>query len=451
MFSRHKKTDIIAGLDIGSSAVRLAVGQLVPGAEAPDLHIIGAAETPSEGVHRGVVSSIEDTVSSISTCLERAERMIGLPIESVWVGIPGSNVISDTSKGVVAVSKSDGEISMEDVERAIEAARTVATPLNYEILHVIPKSYTVDGQSGVTDPVGMTGVRLEVETQIIQGLSANIKNLTKAVYRTSLDINDLVLAILATAEAVTTEKQKDLGVAVLNIGSSLSSMAAYQDGDLLETWSFTVGSQHITADLTFGLRTSIEVAEKLKIEYGTPLIKQVGKNEQIDLQELGAGESEIVSRKYVADIIEARVEELLEQVERSLKRIGRNGLLPAGLILTGGGAKLNDLPEFAKQKLKMPVSLGYPLNVTSVTDKVNDLSFTTAIGLVRWGYLAGQSGAGGRVNVFSKNNLVDRLKKILKMLVPWSVNTEYSKFRIKFWRELSTFDITRLIDRIKMD
>lgn len=415
---RSQKTDIIAGLDVGSTAVRLAVGQLLSGNEAPQLHIIGAAENSSEGVHKGVVASIEEAISSISACLERAERMIGMPLESVWVGISGSNAISETSKGVVAVSKSDGEISVEDVERAIEAARTVATPLNYEILHVIPKSYTVDGQSGVTDPIGMTGVRLEVETQIVQGLSSQIKNLTKAVYRTGLDINDLVLSILAAAEAVTTEKQKDLGVAVLNIGSSSTSLVAYQEGDILDTWSFLIGSQHITGDLAIGLRTSIEVAEKLKIEYGTPLIKEVSKNEQIDLQEVGAAQSETVSRKYIAEIIEARVEELLEQVERSLKRIGRSGLLPAGLILTGGGAKLFGMADFAKQKLKLPVSLGYPLNITSVTDKVNDLSFTTAIGLVKWGYLALQSGEAARAHLFANKNLLGRIKKFLKMFVP---------------------------------
>lgn len=415
---RSQKNSIIAGLDIGSTAVRLAVGQLVPGTDNPKLHIIGAAEAPSEGVHKGVVTSIEETVTSITTCLERAERMIGQPVETAWVGISGSNIISETSKGVVAVSKSDGEITVDDVERAIEAARTVATPLNYEILHVIPKSYTVDGQIGVSDPVGMTGVRLEVETQIIQTLSSQIKNLTKAVYRTSLDINDLVLGILAAAEAVTTEKQKDLGVAVLNIGSSVSSLVAFQEGDILDIWSFLIGSQHITGDLAIGLRTSIEVAERVKIEYGTPLTKELNKNDQIDLQDLGAAETELIAKKYIAEIIEARVEELLEQVERGLKRIGRGGLLPAGLILTGGGSKLNDLAEFTKQKLKLPVALGYPLNITSVTDKVNDLSFATAIGLVKWGSLALETGANERSRGRSKNNILESVKKVLKMFVP---------------------------------
>lgn len=419
MFRRHKKNSIIAGLDIGSTAVRLAVGQIVPGAGEPELHVIGAADSLSEGVHKGVVASIEEAISSITACLERTELMIGLPIDSVWVGISASQVLAENSKGVVAVSKSDGEISIEDVERAIEAARTVATPLNYEIIHVIPTSYTVDGQGGVTDPVGMTGVRLEVETKIIQGLSTHIKNLTRAVYRTSLDINDLVLSILATTEAVLTDRQKDLGAVVLNIGSSATSMAAYQDGDILDTWSFPIGSQHITGDLAFGLRTSIEAAEKLKIEYGTPLPKEISKSEQIDLREFGAVESELVARRYVAEIIEARVGELLEQVDKGLKRLGgRGGMLPAGLILTGGGAKLCGLVEFAKQKLKLPVSLGYPLNITSVTDKVNDLSFTTAIGLLKWGYLATRSGSVGRVSSSSKRDLFGKAKKFLKMLVP---------------------------------
>lgn len=419
MFGRKSPhQEIIAGLDVGSTAVRLAVGQLVPSGEKTELHIIGAAEAPSEGVHKGVVTSIEDVVSSISACLERAERMTALPIKSVWVGISGSHIISEESKGVIAVSKPDGEVSEEDVERAIEAARTVATPLNYEILHVIPKNYTVDGQVGIKDPIGMTGVRLEVDTQIIQGLSAQIKNLTKAVYRTGLDIDDLVLSILATAEAVVTERQKELGVAVLNIGGATTSLVIFEEGDILDIAVLSIGSEHITSDVAIGLRTSIDVAEKLKLEYGSALPKDIGKKEELDLFDLGEAEHEVISRKYACEIIEARAEEILMKVDEIFKKLNRSGMLPAGVILTGGGSKLSGLVELAKRRLRLPATLGYPLNLTSVTDKINDLSFAAAIGLVRWGAMSAQSGSGKLENLISRFGSVGKVKKWVKSLVP---------------------------------
>ncbi|MBI5023048.1 MAG: cell division protein FtsA [Candidatus Magasanikbacteria bacterium] len=419
MFGRKvSHQEIIVGLDVGSTAIRLAVGQLVPSGDKTELHIIGAAEAASEGVHKGVVTSIEDVVSSISSCLERAERMIGLPIKTAWVGISGSHIISEESKGVIAVSKSDGEISEEDVERAIEAARTVATPLNYEILHVIPKNYTVDGQVGIKDPIGMTGVRLEVDTQIIQGLSAQIKNLTKAVYRTGLDIDDLVLSILATAEAVVTERQKELGVAVLNIGGATTSLAVFEEGDILDIAVLSIGSEHITADVAIGLRTSIDVAEKLKLEYGSALPKDIGKKEELDLFDLGESEHEVISRKYGCEIIEARAEEILTKVDDIFKKLGRSGMLPAGVVLTGGGSKLPGLVELAKRKLRLPAALGYPLNLTSVTDKINDLSFASAIGLVRWGAMSRQSGSGKLENLITRFGSMGKVTKWMKSLVP---------------------------------
>ena len=201
MFSKKTSIELITGLDIGSTAVRVSVGKLdLSGDKNSNLQIIATVEVPSEGVHKGVVTSIEEAVSSISYALEQTERVVGVPVEHAWIGISGSHISSQESRGVVAVAKSDGEISMEDVERAVEAARTVATPLNYEILHVLPRNYTVDGQTGIKDPVGMSGIRLEVETRIIQGLSSYINNLTKAVYRTGIDIDDLVFSILASAE-----------------------------------------------------------------------------------------------------------------------------------------------------------------------------------------------------------------------------------------------------------
>jgi cell division protein FtsA len=386
--------DIIAGLDIGSSAIRLAVGQVIGDQEK--IHIIGSAEVPAEGISKGIISSIEDAVSSISACLEKAERMVGMPIDRAWVGISGSHIISQESHGVVAVSRSDGEISEADVERAIEAARTVATPQNYEILHVIPKSFTVDGQAGIKDPVGMTGVRLEVDTQIIQGLSSQIKNLTKAVYRPGINIEDLVLSILATAEAVLTNRQKELGVAVINIGGSTTSLAIFEEGDILHTAVLPIGADHITSDIAIGLRIPIDTAEKIKLEYGTAFAEGISKREEIDIGALEGKESNFVSRKYIAEITEARVEEIFEKIDHELKKIDKSGKLPAGIVLTGAGAKLNGLVEAAKKQLRLPASLGQPINVTSAIDKVNDPAFATAIGLVVWGsQLQGRQSRGG--------------------------------------------------------
>lgn len=386
--------EIIAGIDIGSTTVRIAAGQRV--GETGAMHIIGAAEVPAEGISKGIVSSIEDAVSSISSCLERAERMVGVQIPTAWVGISGSHIISQESRGVVAVARSDGEISEDDVARAIEAAQTVATPPNYEILHVIPKSFIVDGQVGIKDPIGMTGVRLEVDTQIIQGLGSQIKNLTKAVYRTGLNINDLVLSILATSEGVLSSRQKELGVVVVNIGGSTTSMAVFEEGDIVHTAVIPVGSDHITSDIAIGLRIAIDTAEKIKIEFGSASSVNIGKRDEVDIGELEGQDPTLVSRKYIAEITEARVEEIFEKVDHELKKIDRSGKLPAGVVLTGGGAKLNDIVEAAKKLLRLPAVIGTPQNVTSAIDKINDPTFATAVGLVLWGsQVAGQHRRGG--------------------------------------------------------
>ncbi|MFA5021700.1 MAG: cell division protein FtsA [Patescibacteria group bacterium] len=393
--------EIISGLDIGSTAIRLVVGQNVSDQQGK-IHIIGSAEVAAEGISKGIISSIEDAVSSISACLEKAERMVGVPIDSAWVGISGSHIISQESRGVVAVARSDGEISEDDIERAIEAARTVATPPNYEILHVIPKGFTVDGQSGIKDPLGMTGVRLEVDTQIIQGLSSQIKNLTKAVYRPHIHINDLVLSILATAEAVLTNRQKELGVVVINIGGSTTSLAVFEEGDILHTAVLPVGSDHITSDIAIGLRIPIDTAEKIKLEYGSAIAEGIGKRDEIDIGELEGKESNFVSKKYIAEIIEARVEEIFDKIDTELKKIDKSGKLPAGVVLTGGGSKLTNLVEAAKIRLRLPASLSRPLSITSAIDKVNDPAFSTAVGLVVWGsQLQGQQSQNGFGKIFN--------------------------------------------------
>lgn len=415
-----KSGQIISGLDIGSKWIRMAAGIRT---KEGGLQIIGAAEAPSTGIHKGIVSSIEDAVSSISTCLERLERVIGTPVEHVWVGISGAHIAIQDSKGVVAVAKANREITEEDVARAIEAARTVATPLNYEILHVIPQSFAVDSQTGIKDPVGMTGVRLEVDTKIIQGISSHIKNLTKAVYRTGLDIDDIVLAVLGNAEATLTERQKELGAAVVNIGASTVSVAAFEEGNLLHAAVLPLGSDHITSDIAIGLKTDIDIAEKVKLQFGNAYSKNVNKKDEFNLSELGAYNDETVSKKEVAEIIEARVEEIFSKADKELKKIGKNQRLPGGIILTGGGSDLPGIIETAKEIFKLPASLGTCIEIESITDKVNEPSFTAAIGLAKWGYVSElqheAKGIGKFVSQFRSVNVAgEKITKWLRSLLP---------------------------------
>ncbi len=369
---------------------RLVIGQRVDTEAGPKLQIIGALCVPSEGVSKGIINSIEDTTTSVSAALEKAERLLGTPIESSWVGINGPNMKCQSSRGVVAVSRSDSEINPEDVQRVIEAAQALAVPPNYEILHVIPSKFIVDSQEDIKNPVGMTGIRLEVIALIIQNLSSQIKNLTKAIYHTGLNIDDLVFSPLAASGVVVSSKQKELGTAVVNIGATTTSIAVFEEGELLHAAVLPIGSAHITSDIAIGLRCPINLAEKIKIKYGSAKAEQFNKKDEIDISDLVAEENltdeiTVISRRYVAEIIEARTEEIFEKVDAELKKIDRSGMLPAGICLIGGGAKLADILDVAKKKLRLPASLGANRTVATVVDKVNDLEYLTALGLVAWG------------------------------------------------------------------
>jgi len=420
------KDNIIAGLDIGSTAIRLVVGQRGRGleGESDKLKIIGAVQVPAEGINKGAVKSIEDVTSSISACLEKAERLVGVPIEAVWASINSPHIKCEKSRGVVAVAKSDGEITADDVERALEAARALSVPPNYEILHVIPIKFSVDNQEDIRDPVGMTGVRLEVETLIIQGLSSQIKNLTKAVFRTGLDIEDLVLSPLAAAEAVIGAKQKELGAALVNIGASTTAVAVFEEGELLHTAVIPIGSEHITADVAIGLRCPLNLAERIKLEYGTSNPELFNKKEEIDVTEIAKEEGaqdelKNVNRKYLAQIIEARVEEIFEKVDEELQKIERSGMLPGGVYLIGGGTKLTDIVETAKKQLRLPVALGRNQNIESVIDKVNDTEYLNALGLIAWGSHIYESGSGpGWMNTAGLGKGLAKAKDWFKKLIP---------------------------------
>lgn len=397
--------NLIAGLDIGSANIRIVVGQVARTGETEQLNIIGVVEVPSSGLNKGSIVSIEDAVSSISACLEKAERMVGLPVTNVWLGISGTHISAQESNGVIAIARANGEIQENDVERVVEAARAVAAPVNYEILHVIPKTFSIDNQTGVKDPVGMSGIRLEVTTQVIRGLSSHVKNLTKSVYRTGLNINDVILSILAASEAALSVRQKELGVALVDIGASTTKMMVFEEGDVLDVAVLPIGSDKITSDLAIGLQTSLEVAERLKLEIGSALPGNFEKTDEVNLRDFG-GENQSFSKKYIAEIIEARAEELFEKIDRELQRINRSGLLPAGIVMIGGGAKLSGLIDVAKRKTMLPVALASSKRFNTAVDKVNDLSYAPALGLVVWGYNAMAEKGGHRPGLFGNIKMV---------------------------------------------
>ncbi|MBU0619542.1 MAG: cell division protein FtsA [Patescibacteria group bacterium] len=383
------KNNIISGLDIGSTAIRLVIGQKIDNKEK-NLQIIGVISVPSKGISKGMITNIEDATSSISACVEKAERLTGMPINSVWAGINDPYIKCESSRGIIAVGKSDGEINEDDTARALESAEALSSPPNYDILDVIPIKYKVDDQENVQNPLGMYGRRLEVEALIIRGLSSQIKNLTKAIHRTGLDIDDLVLSPLAAGEVILDSKQKELGAVLINIGASTTSMAVYEEGELMHTAILPIGSEYITKDLAIGLQCPIDFAEKIKIEYGNVNPEQFSKKDEIDPSVLIKDESvsqEIgkISKQYVAKIIKARSEEIFEKADKELKKIERSRMLPAGVFLTGGGAKLNNLVGLAKKELGLPVVIGTNKNIDTIIDKVNSPEFLTSLGLVVWG------------------------------------------------------------------
>jgi cell division protein FtsA len=418
----REQNNLIAGLDIGSSFVRIAVGNIMPqGRNDQVLQILGITETPSEGVNKGIITGIEDVVSSVSACLEQAERLVGAPIENITAGISGVQTIIQDGHGYVVVSKSDNEIIKQDVDRAIETSKSVATPLNYEVLHVAPRSFIVDGQNGIKDPVGMTGVRLEVDTKIVLGQSSQIKNLTRAIYRTGLEIDAIVLSILANAELLLSSKQKELGVALINIGASTTSIVVYEEGELLHLAVIPAGSAHISNDLAVGLRAPVDLVERVKLQYEECLTGSFSKRRgEIDLFDFGASDHDIFKLKDVSLIIQARVEEIMSLIDNELKKIKKSGMLPAGAVFTGGGAKLPGMVEIGKNILRLPVFLARPTGFISASDQTNDPSYSTAVGLIKYTAKSlDHEGSGGFwKSVKSSGRKVLGVKDFFKSLIP---------------------------------
>ena len=411
-----KNKDIITGLDIGTSAVRVVIAQTAGGNQQ---RVIGVAEAASAGLSKGNIVDLEEVVSAVSEALEKAERMAGVAIERAVVGINGTHIKVIETQGVVAVSRANGEVEPSDTERAIEASQAAAAPPNYEILHVLPLRYTLDNQENIKDPIGMTGVRLEVTSQIIMGLSSQTKLLSKCVYRTGVDVEGFVFSVLANASAVLDKRQKEIGVVVINIGAATTSLVVYEDNDIVYASVIPVGADHLTQDLAIGLRTSMEAAEQVKLEVGSANPTKISKRDEIDLHRFSEAEAEgtIVSAKHVAEIIEARTEEIFSLVDAELKKVDVSGSLPAGAILTGGGAKLKGIVEVAKKKLKLPVFIGLPQGLDSHIEKIDDPQFTTALGLVYYA-MSGSRRDSLMPNFSSVKLATDKMSRWFRDLLP---------------------------------
>lgn len=416
------KEQYIVGLDVGTDTIRVVQGKLE---ETGRINIIGAASVPANGLRKGVIVDIDEAVSSISAVLEKVERMTGVPVAHANVSVGGNHISCMDSKGVIAVSRADGEISENDVIRVIDASQAVSIPPNREVIHVIPKTFTLDGQSGIKDPIGMTGIRLEVETIIIHGALPFLKNLNKAITQAGLEVDQLVLSPLAAAQSVLNKRQKELGVALIDLGAGTTSLAVYEENNLIHTAIVPIGSMHITNDIAIGLRCTIDTAEKVKTLFGQASPAFVDKLAEIDMSKIDPEEETRISQKLVAEIIEARLEEIFDRITAELKRIDRDGKLPAGIVLTGGGAALPGAVEFAKHYLRLPVSIGVPSETDTIIDQVVDPSFATVVGLSLWG-----SNFTGGFSDFSftrplralggllENQNVVKLKKWFKTIMP---------------------------------
>jgi len=406
-----KKEEYYVGLDVGSSKITVVVGE--PDDEGV-LGIIGIGTSRTTGVRKGVVTEIEETVSGISEAIEMAEGLSGSQIVSATININGGHISSINSKGVVAVARADGEISRNDIVRAEDAAQAVQIPSNKEILHVIPRFYNVDNGEAVKDPLGMTGVRLEVETHLVAGSQQALKNLTKTVTQAGVAIEDVVASPLAAAKSSVTKRQRDLGCVLVDIGATTTGITVFIDDSVLYTKVFPIGAASITNDIAIGLRTSVDVAEKVKLKYGYAVSADVDEKDRIDLSAIDIAEEAVVTRKNVAEIIQARLEEIFNLVKDELRRINCDTLLPAGIILTGGGAKLDGIDDLAKSYFRLPVNIGKPHSLQGMTEKVYDPSFSTAVGLMLYSYEQGEKTGGSK----TVTTFYNKVKDVFKVFLP---------------------------------
>jgi cell division protein FtsA len=378
----------IVAIDVGTTKICTIVAQVHQ--DTGRINVLGVGLTPSKGIDKGVVVNIDDAVNAISTSVEKAERLSGYRIGTAFVGVAGRHISSLNSRGVVAVARNDHEITRHDVARAVEAAQSVAIPTQREVIHVIPRAYVVDGTEGIRDPIGMSGFRLEVETHIVTGEVMAIQNLIKSVQKSGVEIDDLVLQPLASGEAVLTAEDKDRGVVLVDIGGGTTDIAVFAQGGIWHTSVIPVGGNHFTNDIVLVMQTPHNTAEYLKLKYGSAIADPDGEveDEEGDIVEVDGftpGERQQISRAMLNQILQARAEEVVELIYNEIRRSGYEGLLPAGVVLTGGSAQLNRLDELMRDMLGIPVRIGVPSGLTGLADTLNSPPYATGIGLLRWG------------------------------------------------------------------
>ncbi len=375
-------TPVIAGLDIGTTKVSLAVATIK---EDQSLQIVGIGTAPNVGVKQGIVVNIDATTEAIRRAREEAELMSGYRVEAVWVGVSGSHIKSFDSKGMVAIKNKDG-VTKQDVERVIEAAKAVVVPAERTVLHVIPRDYKVDGQDGILDPIGMSGVRLEASVHIVTGSQMAISNNLKCIERAGLQVKGLVLDQLASSIAVLSEDEKSLGVCVVDIGGGTCNSIYYINGSAAHTSLIPVGGSHFTHDIAVGLRTPQAAAEELKKKFGCAMAGLIEAQEAIEVEGVGGRKSRTVLRKDLAEVIEPRAEEVLQMIHQDIQRSGLLPMLGSGVVLTGGGSQLDGMIEMGEFVLDLPVRRGLPVGIGGINEIVKSASHAAAVGLLMYGY-----------------------------------------------------------------
>ena len=398
-----KDSNIVVGLDIGTTKICAVIAE-ADGNRAVD--IIGIGTSPSKGLRKGVVVNIDVTVESIRRAIAEAELMAGVKAGAAFVGIAGGHIKGINSRGVIAISGKDHEVTPPDVERVIDAAKAVALPVDREVIHVLPQEFLIDGQGGIKEPVGMSGVRLEAEVHIVTGAVTSAQNIIKCANRAGLEVQDIVLQQLASSEATLAQDEKELGVVLVDIGGGTSDIAVFVDGSIYHTAVLSLGGDQVTNDIAIGLRTPAHEAEAIKKKYGCALAALVKRDETIEVPSVGGRRPRILSRQTLCEIIQPRIEEIFGLVEREIHRAGYAGQVAGGVVVTGGASIMEGVPDLAEQIFDLPVRRGLPVGVGGLTDVVASPIFATGVGLVLYG---GEHRHQRRFNKVTDRNIFDRV------------------------------------------
>lgn len=406
-----RKERYVVGLDVGTSKVTVVVGEIM---DDGALDIIGIGMADSRGIKRGLVVNLDAAVDSIKRAIEEAELTAGIEIDSVHLALSGAHVKGFNSRGVVAVAGKNREITREDVRRAIDAAKAVSLPSGREILHVLPQDFVVDDQDGIGAPVGMTGARLEVNVHIITGNAASTQNVVACVNRAGVSVTQTVLEQIAAAESVLTADERELGVALVDVGGGTTDFAIFERGSLWHTGVIAVGGDHFTNDIAVGLRTPVPDAERIKRRSGCALSGMVSEDESMEVASVGGRKPRVMSRRILADILQPRAEEIFHLLWDEIRRAGFDRSLHSGIVLTGGGSMLEGLAEIAEQIFDLPIRRGSPGGLGGLADHVNNPAFATAVGLVMYAHRTRELEAPRLVGVGPLHRVAGRLRMLFR-------------------------------------